>query len=155
MVDEVMFSSADTEWCTPDWLFNLLDNEFHFELDAASTDVNAKCLLFFDKEDNALDNKNKWHPHNSIFVNPPYGRDEIYPWVEKAFHESQKGCIVVMLLPARTDTAWFHDWVLGRAEIRFLRGRIKFANINGDLVENSAPFPSIIVIFKPPYLRGF
>jgi site-specific DNA-methyltransferase (adenine-specific) len=80
-------------------------------------------------------------------MNPPYGR-EITQWVKKAWEESQKGATVVCLLPARTDTRWFHSYVLGKAEIRFIKGRLKFEG-----AKNSAPFPSMIVIYRPPIGR--
>ena len=78
-----------------------------------------------------------------VFVNPPYGR-EIVKWVEKSYLESQKeNTLVVMLIPARTDTRWFHDFIYHKAEIRFIKGRLRFGNSN-----NNAPFPSMIVIFR-------
>lgn len=77
-------------------------------------------------------------------MNPPYGR-EIGLWMRKAYEESLKGCIVVCLVPSRTDTAWWHDYVQGKAEVRFVRGRLKFGN-----AKNSAPFPSAVVIYRPP-----
>lgn len=80
--------------------------------------------------------------HN-VFVNPPYGR-EIGNWVEKAFRTNEEhGNLVVMLLPARTDTKWFHEYIYHKAEIRFIRGRLKFGNS-----KNAAPFPSMVVIYN-------
>jgi len=84
----------------------------------------------------------------NVFCNPPYGR-ELGKWVEKAYNESRKGACVVMLIPARTDTRWFHDFILGRAEIRFLRGRLKFGGS-----KNSAPFPSMVVVFGKENRNG-
>lgn len=84
----------------------------------------------------------------SVFVNPPYGIDN-WAWCKKAFEESRGGVTVVMLLPSRTDTAWFHDWVLGKAEIRFLRGRLKFTDDQGN-GKDTAPFPSLLAVYRPP-----
>jgi len=147
----VLFSHESTEWRTPQKLFDDLDLEFNFELDAAASEENHLCFAFFNKEQDAL--KQDWTTYGTTYVNPPYGR-EIKLWVEKAWKESQKGITVVMLLPARTDTQWFHDFVYGRAEIRFLRGRIKFLDNEGHEL-NSAPFPSMIVVFRPPHQRKF
>lgn len=136
----VMFSSATDMWATPQWLFDDLDAEFHFTLDACAVADNAKCASFFSPEQDGL--SQEWR--GTLWCNPPYGR-QIGKWVEKAASSAASGlATVVMLIPARTDTAWFHDYVYGKAEIRFLRGRLKF----GDS-KNSAPFPSMIVIFRP------
>jgi len=153
MNKELMFSHDSTEWRTPLDFFLMLDEEFSFELDAAATEENSLCPVYFDKEDDALSDKNSWHPCKSIFINPPYGRG-IGDWVAKAWHESQKGCTVVLLLPARTDTAWFHDWVQGKAEVRFLRGRIRFSDPEGKQMA-PAPFPSLLAIYRPSHQRRF
>lgn len=131
-----VFMSQTDEWTTPQLLYNELDREFNFELDPAATIENHKCKLYFTAEDNGL--QKNWDNYR-VFCNPPYGR-QIYKWVEKAY--KTKG-LVVMLLPARTDTRWFHDFIYNKAEIRFLKGRLKFGN-----AKNSAPFPSMIVIFR-------
>lgn len=81
-----------------------------------------------------------------MFCNPPYGR-EITKWVRKAYEEAQKGTTIVMLLPSRTDVSWFHDYILGKAEVRFLRGRLKFTDDEGQ-AKNSAPFPSLVAIYR-------
>ena len=130
-----MMKSQTVEWETPQDLFDQLDNEFHFTIDVASTDENAKCVNHYTKEQNAL--KQTWG--GTVWCNPPYGT-EIFAFVKKA---SESKCTTVMLLPARTDTRWFHDYIYGKAEIRFIRGRLKFGN-----AVNSAPFPSMIVIFR-------
>jgi site-specific DNA-methyltransferase (adenine-specific) len=150
MVGQALFSSGNGEWETPDWLWEELDVEFDFHLDAAASEENAKVSFYYTIEDDALVQPwaNLSEGVSSVWVNPPYGRG-VVEWVRKAYLESQHGATVVILLPARTDTAWFHDWVLGRAEIRFLRGRLKFSNS-----ENSAPFPSMIVVYKPPHKKG-
>ena len=132
-------SSNTPEWATPMAFFKELDKEFHFTLDPCSTHENAKCEKHYTKEDDGL--KQDWGGQ-SVFCNPPYGR-ELPKWVKKCYDESQKGALVVMLIPARTDTRWFHDWIYGKAEIRFIKGRLKF----GDS-KQSAPFPSMVVVFK-------
>ena len=138
------FSSNKEDWETPQWLFNELDSVYHFTLDPCSTHQNAKCKKHFTIEENGL--IQSWKGE-TVFVNPPYGRD-IKKWVEKCFDES-KHAKIVMLIPARTDTSYFHDWIYRKAKIRFLRGRLKF-EING-IPQNSAPFPSMIV----EYGKGF
>lgn len=139
MNTEVMFSSTTPEWETPKDFFEKYDTEYHFTLDPASTDENAKCKLHFTIQDDGL-SKN-WGGQ-MVWLNPPYGR-EIGKWVQKAYEESQKpGTTVVCLLPARTDTKWFHDYCK-RGQIDFIRGRLKFGNS-----KSPAPFPSMIVIFS-------
>jgi phage N-6-adenine-methyltransferase len=137
----VHFSSKTNEWATPQELFDKLDAEFHFTLDPCATPENAKCERFFTMEDDGL--SKEW-AGESVFCNPPYGR-QIGRWVAKAYDEALLyGATVVMLIPARTDTGYWHDWIHGKAEIRFIKGRLKF----GDS-KNSAPFPSAIVVFRP------
>jgi phage N-6-adenine-methyltransferase len=139
MNTEVMFSSESSEWATPQEFYNELNKEFHFTLDPCATVENAKCDKFYTINEDGL--KQDWGGE-TVFCNPPYGR-EIGKWVKKAYEESQKGCTVVCLLPARTDTRWFHDYILGKAEIRFIKGRLKFGGH-----KNAAPFPSMIVIYR-------
>ncbi len=137
-----LFSSTTDQWATPQWLFDKLDAEFHFTLDPCADETNHKCERYFTKEQDGL-SKN-WGGE-SVFCNPPYGR-AIYDWVRKAYGEGHKeNTVVVLLIPARTDTRYFHDFILNRAEIRFLKGRLKF----GD-AENPAPFPSMLAIFRGP-----
>lgn len=140
MNTEVMFSSKTDLWATPQSFFNQLDAEFHFNLDPCATSENAKCKKFFTKEIDGL--RQNWGGYN-VFCNPPYGR-ELPLWVQKAYEESKKpNTTVVMLIPARTDTKYFHEYIYHKAkEIRFLKGRLKF----GDS-KNSAPFPSMVVVF--------
>ena len=136
---DVMFSSKTPEWATPQDLFDRLDEKYHFNLDPASTDENAKMRKSLYRKRRRLIPRMGGY---KVFCNPPYGR-EIGKWVEKGYKESQKqNTTVVMLLPARTDTKWFHDYCL-KGEIEFIRGRLKF----GDS-KNSAPFPSMIVVFN-------
>ena len=144
MINKGLFTSNSDEWETPQGLFDELDREFHFELDPCATKDNAKCPIYFTKQDDGL--TENWayfldYKDCAVFVNPPYGK-EVGGWIKKAYEESLKGLIVVCLLPARTDTAWFHDYCL-KGEIRFIRGRLKFVG-----AKNSAPFPSMIVIFR-------
>ena len=136
-INEKMFASDRQDWGTPQALFDKLNEEFHFNLDAAASVENHKCYDYFTIEQNAL--TMVWK--SSTFCNPPYGRD-VGRWVRKGYMESLKGNTVVMLLYARTDTQWFHEYVLGKAEIRFLKGRVKFEGAK--YVE---PFPSMIVIW--------
>lgn len=137
-MNDVHFSHQTDEWATPQDLFDKLNAEFHFELDVCATGENAKCARFYTKEDGGLDND--WTARN--WCNPPYS--DIKRWVAKARREQLKGNMTVMLIPARTDTAFFHDSIYQQAnvEIRFLRGRLKFGEAT-----NSAPFPSMLVIF--------
>lgn len=140
MNTKLMFSSEKDDWETPQDLFDELDDEFHFTLDAASSDLNAKCEKHYTVEDDGL--SQSW-AGNNVFLNPPYGRN-MKDWMRKAYEESQaENTTVVVLVPARTDTAWFHDYVYGKAELRFLRGRLKFGGC-----ENSAPFPSLVVVYR-------
>lgn len=135
----VLWSSATDEWSTPQDVFNILDREFGFTLDPCATADNAKCRLYFTQNEDGL--KQDWGGHR-VFVNPPYS--DIKEWVKKAYYSSLKaGTVVVMLIPARTDTTWFHEYVTKAAEVRFIRGRLKFGGS-----DNSAPFPSMLVIFK-------
>ena len=140
MNTKLMFSSEKDDWETPQDLFDKLDDEFHFTLDAASSDLNAKFEKHYTVEDDGL--SQSW-AGNNVFLNPPYGRN-MKDWMRKAYEESQaENTTVVVLVPARTDTAWFHDYVYGKAELRFLRGRLKFGGC-----ENSAPFPSLVVVYR-------
>ena len=140
MNNELMFSSKTDLWSTPNDFFDKLNDEFHFTLDPCSTHENAKCYKHFTEEENGL--LQDWG-NEVVFCNPPYGR-QIKDWVKKSYEESQKGnTTVVMLIPARTDTIYFHEYIYHKAEIRFIKGRLKF----GD-AKNSAPFPSMVVIFE-------
>jgi phage N-6-adenine-methyltransferase len=131
------FSSQTDLWETPQDLYNKLNMEFGFTLDVCATPQNAKCVRFFTVADDGLT-----QPWTGVcWMNPPYGRT-IKHWVKKAYESSLAGALVVCLLPARTDTAWWHDYVV-KGEVRFIRGRLKFGG-----QKNSAPFPSAIVIFR-------
>lgn len=139
-MNSVMFSSKSDEWSTPKEVFDLLDQEFNFNLDPCANTDNHKCDKYFTKEDDGL--SMSWGGGYTVFCNPPYS--QIARWVEKAFDEGHKdNTVVVLLIPARTDTRYFHNFIYGRSEIRFIKGRLKF----GEAV-NSAPFPSMVVIFR-------
>ena len=138
-----LFSSNRMDWETPQHVFDELDQEFHFTLDAAASDSNHKVARYFTVETNAL--KQSWGGE-TVFCNPPYGR-QIGDWVAKASAEASKpGTLVVLLVPARTDTRWWHDYVQHRSEIRFLKGRLKFEH--NKQPSQSAPFPSAIIILR-------
>lgn len=123
-------------WETPQSFFDKLNKEFIFELDVCANAENAKCDKYFTEEIDGLNQEWK----GICWMNPPYGR-EIGKWVKKAYVSSLNGAIIVCLLPARTDTRWWHDYCM-HGEIRFVKGRLKFGNS-----KNSAPFPSAVVIF--------
>ena len=137
-----LFTSLTPHWATPQGLYKQLDAEFHFDFDP--------CPLHTAFDGLAIE----WGMCN--YVNPPYGR-MLGLWLKKAVEESRKGKTIVMLLPSRTDTKWFHDYVLPCAkEIRFIRGRIKFENAERERESHysqGAPFPSCIVIFKGDFSR--
>ncbi len=146
-IRRVLFSSARGDWETPDDLFEGLNGEFNFELDACASKDNCKVSRYFSIDGTGLAHdalQQDWSRFGkSIWCNPPYGR-QIGKWVGKAYEASQKGATVVCLLPARTDTRWFWNYILDKAEIRLIKGRLRF---NG--AESGAPFPSMIVIFRP------
>jgi len=136
---KVHFSSKSNEWNTPDDLYNILYKEFNFTLDPCTNGENNKCEKFYTEKENGL--IHDWSK-DIVFMNPPYGR-QIRQWVEKAYNESLKGSKVVCLIPSRTDTKYWHDFIFNKAsEVRFIKGRLKF----GDS-KNSAPFPSAIIVY--------
>ncbi len=126
------------DWSTPPELFAKIDAEFHFTLDAAASAMNAKVAQYFDHDALTRD----WNGE-VVWLNPPYDAS-LARWVEKASREATKGATVVCLIPARTDTRWWHKYVEGRAEVRFIKGRIRFVG-----APFNAPFPSCFVIFRP------
>lgn len=135
---DVMTSSRSDDWPTDPAVYAELDAEFGFDLDPCSSHENHKCERYFTAEDNGL--AQAWT--GRVFCNPPYGRG-IGAWVSKAWESSQTTAdLVVLLIPARTDTRWWHEYVV-RGEVRFVKGRLRF----GDL-KASAPFPSAIVVFR-------
>jgi phage N-6-adenine-methyltransferase len=133
----VHFSSATDQWPTPQWFFDALDAEFGFDLDVCASPEHAKCRRFFEPAVDGL--KQRWE--GVCWMNPPYGRG-IGAWVRKAYESSLLGATVCCLLPARTDTQWWHRYVMRATEVRFLKGRLKFGDAKA-----GAPFPSAIVIF--------
>jgi phage N-6-adenine-methyltransferase len=134
----VHFMSQTEEWPTPQKFFEAVNAELGpLELDVCATPENAKCPRYYTKADDGL--KQTWT--GKCWMNPPYGR-VIGEWMRKAYESAQAGAMVVCLVPARTDTAWWHDYA-AKGEVRFIRGRLKF----GD-GKNSAPFPSALVILK-------
>lgn len=137
MEANVHFSSKTDLWATPQLFFDRYNDVYGFTLDVCALKENAKCSSYFTKEQDGL--KQEWF--GICWMNPPYGR-AIKDWVKKAYESSLNGATVVCLLPARTDTAWWHDYCM-KGQIEFIRGRLKF----GD-AKNSAPFPSAIVVFK-------
>ena len=142
MNKDVLFSSKTDLWETPQDFFDMLDAEFGFTLDAAADAQNHKCPCYYTREQDGL--KQPWT--GTVWCNPPYGR-QIGEWVQKASYENAvNNNTIVMLLPARTDTRWFHTYIYKQpnVEIRFVRKRLKFGGS-----KNSAPFPNMVVIFKP------
>ena len=137
MEDNIHFKSESNEWETPQDLYNELDKQYGFTLDPCATPSNAKCDNFYTKQDDGL--SQNWKRH-VVFMNPPYGR-EIGKWIKKASEE--KSACVVCLIPARTDTKYWHEFIFPKAhKIMFIKGRLKFGGHT-----NSAPFPSAIVVF--------
>ena len=141
--EDKAYSSRTEEWGTPQDLFNKLNDEFGFTLDPCASEENYKCDKYYTVEDDGL--KQDWGGQ-PVFMNPPYGR-EIKYGVRKAYLESLKGAVVVCLIPARTDTIYWHDYIFPHAkDIRFLKGRLRF--VKGNKIGDAAPFPSAVVIFK-------
>lgn len=135
-----LFSSAKEDWATPQDFYDKLDEEFHFDLDPCSSHENHKCENYFTKEDNGLEKD--WGGH-TVFCNPPYGRENTSNWIEKCAEEAKKpNTKVVMLIPARTDIKAFHEYIYNKAEVRSVKGRLKFGGS-----KDAAPFPSMVVVF--------
>ena len=150
-MNDALLSSKKMDWCTPQDFFDRLNEEFHFVLDAAATAGSAKCPLFVSPESDGL--SQSWNCGGAVFCNPPYGRST-GKWVAKAYEEAQKGAEIVLLLPARTDTKYFHAYIYGKAEIRFVKGRLAFTNEKGEPVRDEkgkpvrAPFPSMVIVYR-------
>lgn len=152
MNNALMFSKASDEWTTPQDFYDALNAEFGFGIDVAATEQNTKCGEFYsyvDEDTNAL--TVEWHRDNGAhWCNPPYSKCAAF--VEKAARSRMLGVTTVVLVPSRTDTAWFHEFVWEQSahrpkpgvEVRFVRGRLKFGS-----QKNSAPFPSMVVVFRP------
>ncbi len=141
---QACMTSKTNEWYTPKKFFDELDKEFYFNLDPCATEFSAKCEKFFTIVDDGL--SQNWGGHK-VFMNPPYGR-AIKQWIKKAYEESLKpNTIVVALIPSRTDTSYWHDYIFDKAsDIRFLRGRIKFEKEDGT-TGDAAPFPSAVIVW--------
>lgn len=138
-MNKALFSTGKNDWATPIDFFEKLNKEFNFTLDPCADEFNHKCDKYYTIEENGL---SKSWKDEIVFVNPPYSAKEQNEWVKKCYEESRHAT-VVMLIPARTDTERFHKYILPNAEIRFIKGRLKFGNS-----KDSAPFPSMVVIFK-------
>lgn len=137
-----LYSSEDSSWATPQDIYDKLNRMFGpFNLDPAASDENHKCEKYYTRSDNGL--RQSWYGH-SVFLNPPYGR-EIFRWMRKCAIERFNTKVICALIPCRTDTIWFQEYVFKHvAELYFVKGRIKFKDAN-----NSAPFPSAVVIYYP------
>ena len=134
----VHFSSATEMWATPQDFFDKYNDIYDFKTDVCASPENAKCSVYYTEQMDGL--AQEWK--GSCWMNPPYGR-AIKDWMRKAYESSLKGATVVCLVPARTDTAWWHDYAI-KGDIEFIRGRLKFGGH-----KNSAPFPSAVVVFSP------
>lgn len=149
MNNAVMFGKASDEWSTPQDFFDQLNTEFAFQIDAAATAQNTKCGLWWEDALTATD----WAigPNTRVWLNPPYSQGKAF--VARAKQEAKKGCLVVCLIPSRTDTRMWHEHIWDNqqhqpragVEVRFVKGRLRFGGS-----ANSAPFPSVVVIFRPP-----
>jgi phage N-6-adenine-methyltransferase len=148
ILKKMQVSETTNSWITPDDLFRQLDQEFHFTLDVCADDSNAKCKTYFTEKQNGL--KQSWANH-ICWMNPPY--DNIESWMLKALIELKLNkTITVCLLPTRTDVKWFWEYVIDNAEIRFIKGRLKFTRgiYDGSVRKPYvAPYPSMIVVFRP------
>ena len=136
-INQGLMTSNTDLWSTPRDFFDDYNAVYHFDVDVCATAENALCAKFYSPEDNGL--SKEWH--GVCWMNPPYGR-EIGKWMNKAYESSLHGATVVCLVPARTDTAWWHDYAM-KGNIEFIRGRLKFGGS-----KNSAPFPSAVVVFQ-------
>lgn len=140
IVDQL--TSIRHDWETPRPFFDRVNAQFGFNLDAAASADNALCPCYFTAEDDAL--VQEWR--GCVWCNPPYGYG-VVRWVKKAYEESERGNLVVMLIPARTETAWWHDYAMKAKEIRLIRGRLMFGSPDAPAHGHNAPFPSALLIF--------
>ena len=127
-----LFSSKKQDWRTPEKLYSMLDAEFHFDYDPCPS-IEADEFRMKDGYSSSWGNCN--------YVNPPY--NEVYKWVKKGYEEALKGKTSVFLIPSRTDTRWWFDYIMKAYEVRFVKGRLRFGG-----AKHPAPFPSVIVVFK-------
>ena len=146
--NESRYRGAGRCWATPPEIFGPLDAEFHFTLDPCATPASAKCVKFYTESDNGL---SKDWSGEVVFMNPPYGA-EIRPWIKKAKESAAFGAVVVGLLPAETDSDWWHESVMGHSEIRFLRKRPRFiVHMEDGSTKWASPFrPSVVVVWSNP-----
>ena len=144
MISLTLYSSRTDEWPTPRSFFDALNAEFDFTLDPCASPENTKCPTYFTRADDGT--KQDWGTHH-VFCNPPYGKT-MRVWAKKCYEASLQGALVVLLAHSRTDTRWFHEWVYRKAELRFVKGRLKFGDSG-----NSAPFPSLVAIYRPPTIH--
>jgi len=150
MTSKVHYSSDSDEWGTPQDFFDKYNKRFYFTVDVCASSSNFKCFKYYTRDDDGL--MQSWAGER-CWCNPPYGRGEKgpKPWLEKALGERYNGALSVFLLAARTDTVWFHQLILPHAdEVEFIKGRLWFVGVNG--VVAPAPFPSMVVIYKPKEL---
>ena len=139
VLNKSWYSSEKGYWETPIWLFEILDSFYHFDCDVAASKSNTLCKKYFSLENSCLDNV--WYQMN--FMNPPYG-SEIKSFIIKAHEEYfLRNNITIALLPARTDTRWFHNYIYNKTEILFIKNRLKY-KIDGK-GDKDAPFPSMVV----------
>lgn len=142
MIDKALFSSKSDEWSTPQDFYDKLNEKYNFVYDLAATEENTKCPDFSSIESESLENS--WHMINGwCWLNPPYSKCKEF--VKKSYEEMELGAKIVMLIPSRTDTKWFHEYIYEKegVKIEFIKGRLKFGTS-----KNSAPFPSMLVIFN-------
>lgn len=137
-INKSIFSSNSDEWATPINLFTELNNKYKFTLDPCATESNHKCNKYYTINDNGL--IQDWS-NEVVFCNPPYSK--IKDWVKKCYEESSKGAKIVLLIPSRTDTTYFHSFIYHKANLIFIKGRLKFNDGKG-----SAPFPSMLCLFN-------
>lgn len=133
-----LFTSIRPDWETPRWLFQHFDERFHFTLDVCASAANAKCARYFTVQEDGM--ARPWAGER-CWCNPPYGK-EIGDWMWKAAAEADSALVITCLIPARTDTAWWHRHVARKAKVIFLRGRVRFEGAKG-----SAPFPSALAVY--------
>tara|TARA_R110000824_G_scaffold356764_1_gene544026 strand:- start:68 stop:565 length:498 start_codon:yes stop_codon:yes gene_type:complete len=145
---KTMFSSASSEWETPQYFYDRLNDIYQFDLDPCCTSESAKCEKYFTLNENGLEQD--WSGRR-VFMNPPYGR-QISKWIKKAHDEGEKrDTTVVCLIPSRTDTKYWHEYCMKADEIYFIKGRLKFQMKDNN---NAAPFPSVVVVFRGPPVLG-
>lgn len=144
---KAIMTSDKQDWETPQELFDNLNNEFDFELDAFASDKNAKCKHFFTERDDSF--QQDWTKYKSIFINPPYTskvQDEVLKKINDTISSNWRGGVIVLLIPARTDTKRWHDYIFNKADdIRFIKGRLRF-EVDG-IPRSSSTFPSAVIVY--------